>query len=473
MTSPRIIGLDQGTTSTRALVLEPGMPPRIVHAVRHQQSFPQPGWVEHDPLELLANLRACLDAAGEAEAIGLANQGESCLAWDKVTKQPLSPVIVWQDNRTAGMVAALTAAGALTETLARAGLPLDPYFSASKLAWLMTELPEVKTAHRAGRLCLGTTDAFFLHHLTDRFVTDVTTASRTSLMNLETGDWDPVLCDLFGVPMDCLPAIQDSAGDFGRVAQGPIRASLVDQQAALYGHGCRVPGDAKITFGTGAFALAVTGQTIVKRPERGLLPTAAWRLAGQTTYAVDGGVYDAGAAVEWARQLGLFADFDELSAFDAPPAIARGLAFVPALSGLACPYWDRSAGAVWIGMTGGTTRRDMVQAVLEGVALRAAEVIREIDRQLPIAGAIRIDGGVARSNYFSQFLADVLNRDVLRMDFDELTALGCATLACPRDITKPFVLRDSGRLFAPQTGEGSGWTSLFADAVSRSQGWRR
>jgi glycerol kinase len=473
MTSGRVIGLDQGTTSTRALVVEPGQAPRILHAVRHEQKFPRPGWVEHDPLELLANLRACLAAAGKAEAIGLANQGESCLAWDAVTKAPLSPVIVWQDNRTADMIARLAAAGASAETLARAGLPLDPYFSASKLAWLLTELPQVRAARDAGRLCLGTTDAFFLHHLTGRFVTDVTTASRTSLMNLEAGSWDPVLCDLFGVPRECLPGIQDSVGYFGTIANGPIRASIVDQQAALYGHGCRTPGDAKITFGTGAFALAVTGQTIVQRPERGLLPTVAWRLDGTTTYSVDGGVYDAGSAVEWVRQLGLFDDFQELSAFDAPAAIGRGLAFVPALSGLACPYWDRSAGAVWIGMTGGTTRRDMVQAVLEGVALRAAQVVGEIDRQLPITGAIRIDGGVARSDYFSQFLADVLNRDVMRVEFDELTAFGCAALAGCHDTGAALSLPDAGRLFTPRTDAGAGWAARFADAVSRSQGWRR
>jgi glycerol kinase len=472
MSAGRIIGLDQGTTSTRALVLEPGAAPRIAHAVRHGQSFPRPGWVEHDPLELLANLRACLEAAGKAQAIGLANQGESCLAWDRITKRPLSPVIVWQDNRTAATIAALTAAGAQAETLARAGLPLDPYFSASKLAWLLRELPEVKAARAAGRLCLGTTDAFFLHHLTGRFVTDVTTASRTSLMNLETGAWDTALCDLFAVPRECLPTIVDSVGDFGSVVNGPVRASVVDQQAALYGHGCRAPGDAKITFGTGAFALAVTGEAIVKRPERGLLPTAAWRLSGKTTYAVDGGVYDAGAAVEWARQLGLFTDFDELGAFREPPAIARGIAFVPALSGLACPYWDRSAAAIWIGMTGGTTRHDMAQAVLEGIALCAAEVIGEIDRQLPIAGAIRIDGGVARSDYFSQFLSDVLKRDVLRRDFDELTALGVAALACPPGMEIPTSLPESGRIFTPQSDAGAAWATAFSDAVTRSRGWR-
>lgn len=471
--SGRAIGIDQGTTSTRALVLEEGLAPHIAHAMRHEQRFPRPGWVEHDPLALLTNIRACLAAAGNADSIGLANQGESCLAWDAVTRQPLSPVIVWQDNRTNDQVARLVAGGAQNEILARAGLPLDTYFSASKLAWLLTEVPEVQAAYKAGRLCLGTTDAFFLHHLTGRFVTDVTTASRTSLMNLELGVWDPALCDLFGVPMECLPEIRDSVDDFGLVVNGPIRASVVDQQAALYGHECRAPGDAKITFGTGAFALAVTGETIVRCPERGLLPTAAWRLDGATTYAVDGGVYDAGSALEWVRQLGLFKDFSELSGFDSSPAIARGLAFVPALSGLACPHWDRSAGAIWIGMTGGVTKRDMVQAVLEGIALRAAEVIAEIDRQVPITSVIRIDGGVSRSDYFSQFLTNVLQRHVMRRNFDELTALGCAALSRRYGSSAPIPLSDSGKLFVPETDEGPEWVAQFSGAVARTRGWRR
>jgi glycerol kinase len=472
MSAGRAIGVDQGTTSTRALVLEAGRQPKIVHAVRNAPNYPRPGWVEQDPLVLLENIRACLAAAGPADSIGLANQGESCLAWDAVTRQPLSPVIVWQDNRTLQMVDKLRAAGGAHKTLALAGLPLDPYFSAGKLAWLLGELPEVQAARRAGRLCLGTTDAFFLHSLTGRFVTDITTASRTSLMNLTTGAWDPALCALFGVPGECLPEIYDSDGDFGEIGGIPVRASLVDQQAALYGHGCRRPGEAKITFGTGAFALAVTGSSIVRCPERGLLPTAAWRLAGQTTYAVDGGVYDAGAALDWAQQLGLFNDFAELSHFDAAPAIAGGLAFVPALSGLACPHWDRSAAATWIGLSFGTSRRDMVQAVLEGIALRAAEVIDEMDRQVKIAGPIRIDGGVARSDYFAQFFAEVLGREVLRMDFAELTALGCARLSQRRAAGEPSEAQP-GKIFHPQTDAGAAWVSRFSDAVTRSRGWRK
>ena len=418
----RVAAIDQGTTSTRLLVVEDGVA-EIRYAVRHRQEHPRPGWVEHDPLELLANVRACAEAAGPTVAMGLDNQGESCLAWNGATGEPLSPVIVWQDNRTGEAVQRLRASGAEGVTLERAGLPFDPYFSASKLAWLLGEV-----GHRPS-LRLGTTDAWFLDRLTGRFATDVTTASRTSLMNLATCSWDEELCRLFGVPMECLPEIRPSVGEFGAIFGVPVTAAVVDQQAALYGHGCRAVGDAKVTFGTGAFALALTGDEIVRVPERGLLPTVAWRIGEETVHAVDGGVYDAGAAVEWAGRLGLYADLAELDAFSEPPAIERGLVFVPALSGLACPHWDRSAGALWLGMTAGTSRRDLCQSLLEGIALRTAEVVAAMAEHVPLAERLSIDGGLARSRYFAQFLADATGCTILRHGFDELTAFGCAALA--------------------------------------------
>lgn len=462
-----IIAIDQGTTSTRALRLRDGEA-RIVHAVRHGQHHPHPGWVEHDPEELLANIRACLDAAGAAAAIGIANQGESCLAWDKLTGAALSPVIVWQDNRTAAEVEALRETGAEAETLARAGLPLDAYFSASKLAWILREIPAARTALAAGRLRLGTTDAFFLDRLAGVFATDITTASRTSLMNLATGQWDAELCRIFGVPMEALPEIRDTVGDFGRIGDVPVRASVVDQQAALYGHGCRAPGDAKITFGTGAFTLAVTGAEIVRAPEQGLLPTVAWRRGGVSTYAVDGGVYDAGAAVEWAQRLGLFESFADLDEFETPPAISRGLAFVPALSGLACPHWDRSAAALWVGLSAATTRRDLAQALLEGIALRTAEVVRAMDARVPVGGRISVDGGLTRSRYFLRFLANALVREIACPEFDELTAFGCAALAAGGEVARPGAVR----IVAPDGTDSAPWRDRFAEAVRRAKAWR-
>ncbi|MBB4867314.1 glycerol kinase [Pseudomonas nitritireducens] len=470
----RIAALDQGTTSTRVLVASQDGSADIQLALRHQQHHPQAGWVEHDPLELLANLQRCLEATGRVDAIGLANQGESCMAWDARSGEPLSPLIVWQDNRTAQRIEQLRADGGEALTLERAGLPLDAYFSASKLAWIVEHLPAARQAHAAGHLRLGTSDAWFLDRLTGVFATDVTTASRTSLMNLSSGQWDPELCALFGVPLEALPEIRDTVGHFGEIGVTPVTASVVDQQASLYGHGCRQPGDAKITFGTGAFALTLSGERIIRSPENGLLATIAWQIDGKPVYAMDGGVYDASAAVEWAGRLGLFSDFSELAGFDQPAAIGRGLAFVPALSGLACPHWDRSAGALWLGMNAATTRQDMCQALLEGVALRSAEVIRAMDGFLTVTDKLSIDGGLARSPYFAQFLADILQRHITTQRFDELTAFGCAALAArglgielkpPRNTCTEFRPRIDAAL-ARQ------WQDRFSDAIGRTRGWR-
>lgn len=391
-----VLAIDQGTTSTRALLVEADGSRRILASFTHRQSYPAPGRVEHDPEELLAHVRACLEAgrAAGARAWGLANQGESCLAWDARTGRAIGPVIVWQDDRTAAEIARLAADDAEELTLARAGLPLDPYFSASKLAWCLRSLPEAPALAAQGRLRLGTTDAFFRDRLVGDFATDPTTASRTSLMALATCAWDAELCALFGVPVECLPAIRPTTGGLGDAAGLALAASIVDQQAALYGHGCREPGRAKITFGTGAFALCVT--KALAPPGRGPLPTIAWAIDGQApAYALDGGVYAAASAVEWARGAGLFSTRDEISAFDGEPAIARGLAFVPALAGLACPHWDRAARGAFLGLGLSTNGRDMARAVLEGIAFRTAEVIDAMAAIEPLADTVLVDGGLS------------------------------------------------------------------------------
>jgi glycerol kinase len=446
-----VLALDQGTTSTRAIAFGPGGR-RLVHTVEHRQIYPRPGWVEHDPEELVANLRACLDRAGDVVAVGLANQGESCLAWDARTGRAVSPVIVWQDARTADRTEALRAAGAEPLSLARAGLPLDPYFSASKLGWIVDHIPEARALHAAGRLRLGTTDAFFRDRLTGTCATDVTTASRTGLMDLASGAWDAELCALHGVPLDALPPILPTTGDFGSLPAGGrpvlLTASATDQQAALYGHGCRRAGDIKITFGTGAFALAVTGPDLPPAG-RGPLPTVAWQKVGEApTYALDGGVYAASAAVNWARDLGLFTDLAAISAFDAPPAIDRGVAFVPALGGLACPHWDRGARGAWFGLGLDTGPRDMVQALLEGVALRTAEVVDAIAALQPLKDPVSIDGGMTANGYFCRFLADTLQREIRVSNEPELTALGIALLAAEA-AGHPLDATPAGRLIPP------------------------
>ena len=436
-----VLAIDQGTTSTRALLFRTanggGEVRQLVHAARHRQIHPAPGHVEHDPCELLGHLRECLAAAAalRVDAVGIDNQGESCLAWDAESGLAISPVLVWQDARTAAWIDRLRQDGAEAMARTTTGLPLDTYFSASKLGWIMANLPDARRLHKKGQLRLGTTDAFFLDRLTGRFVTDITTASRTGLMDLRTGAWDAELCRLYGVPIDVLPAIVPTTGAFGTVTIGvrevPVTASVVDQQAALYGHGCRQPGDAKITFGTGAFALAVAGTTPPPTDAAdGLLPTVAWQKAGEPpTYALDGGVHTASAALDWTQGLGLFSDHSELGQFGKTTALERGLVFVPALSGLACPHWDKLARGAWLGLELGMERELLVQAVLEGVALRMAEVVSALRQRLPLAEPLPIDGGMSTNPWFAQFLADALGARLRVSDEPELTARGTAELA--------------------------------------------
>jgi glycerol kinase len=475
-----IVAIDQGTTATKAHRLFLDGRFETFAAIEHRQIYPKPGWVEHDAEELLANVRTCLGGAPDAAAIGLANQGETVVAWDSGTGRPIHNAVVWQDARTQATIDRLKAQGAEALTLERAGLPLDPYFSATKLRWLIDHADGAGDLLKRGRLRLGTSDSFFLDRLTGAFATDVTTASRTSLMNLATRQWDPELCALFDVPIEALPEIRPTAGDFAALRLSgrelPMSASVVDQQAALFGHGCRRPGDAKITFGTGAFALTVVGAAPRRDAASGLLPTIAWQTPDATDYAVDGGVYNAASAVNWARQLGLFRDFAEIGSFDGEPAIARGLVFVPALSGLACPHWDRRAAGLWLGMGLETTRLDLVRAVLEGVALRSAEVLAAMDKLVPLGAAVSIDGGLSRNGYFCSFLAAVLGRQVVVPSSAELTGLGTAQLAL---IGAGKARMDSmppapppARRIEPAMPLSSELHARFAEAVRRARNWR-
>ncbi|MFZ1345535.1 MAG: FGGY family carbohydrate kinase [Tabrizicola sp.] len=466
----RIAAIDQGTTSTRVLVLGPDGGLLPVLSLPHGQSYPAPGHVEQDGEELLANIRRCLEAAAP-DAVGLANQGESCLAWDGRDGRPICPVISWQDDRTADVTATLARDGAGPLVMARAGLPLDPYFSASKLGWILRHVPQAARLAAQGHLRLGTTDAFFRDRLTGRFETDIATASRTSLMDLETGGWDASLCDLFGVPMDCLPVIGPTSGDLGELPGGArLAVSIVDQQAALYGHGCHMPGAAKVTFGTGAFVQCLTGPLV--RPERpGPLPTVAWQKAGEpVTYALDGGVYAAASAVNWARGLGLFQDYAEISSFSASSAIDRGIAFVPSLAGLGCPHWNRAARGAWLGLGLGDGKPDMMQALLEGVALRTSEVLAAMQGLLGFDGAVSVDGGLSRNGYFVQFLSEVAGHDLFLADETEQTAVGLAWMAAESvALARPEAHR--GRLVRAQDTRRSARLGVFAAARRAVEGY--
>ena len=466
----KVVAIDQGTTATKSFTLDDEGRFESIASFEHRQIYPRGGWVEHDAEELLRNVKACLEAAGQVDAIGIDNQGETVIAWDANTGKPLYNAIVWQDDRTQDVTAKLKADGAEELTKARAGLPLDPYFSASKLRWFVDNVDEAKTLLKQGRLRLGTSDAFFHDRLTGIFATDVTTASRTSLMSLETCNWDPDLCALFDVPMECLPEIRSTAGDFGRVAKTPATASIVDQQAALFGHGSL----AKITFGTGAFALAVTGPTRVDGSRFGILPTVAWKIADEPPqFAIDGGVYNAASAVNWAKGLGLFKDYSEIASFDQPSALSRNLVFVPALSGLACPHWDRGAAGLWLGMGLDTTARDLVQALLEGIALRAAEVIAAMAELTALGNSISIDGGLTNNLYFNRFLANALGKTVIVQESPELTGLGTARMAMLGAGAKSLPPLSAPRTeIKPDAPLSQMQKQRFAEAVSRAKNWK-
>lgn len=456
-----VLAIDQGTTSTKAFVLSQDGTFRATGSIAHRQILPGPGLVEHDAAELLAAIETLIDAALDQQpdlaAIALANQGETVVAWDKVTGAPLHPAIVWQDQRTQPWLDQFSDTGRQL-VLDRAGLPCDAYFSAAKLRWLLQKVPDVADAARARRLGLGTSDAFFLHRLTGVYATDVTTASRTSLMNLATCQWDADLCDLFEVPLHFLPKVQPSTGNFGMITRRgrsiPVMASLVDQQAALFGHGCRQAGEVKITFGTGSFALALAGPN-PPPPQAGLVPTIAWQRGGQApVYAVEGGDYTAAAAVDWCLSVGLAQSLHDFSFADPEPAIRRGLAFVPALAGLAAPYWRRDATAAFVGLTQSTTATDMRKAVLEGIALRGADLIDLIS--VSPTAPISVDGGLANNAYFVQFLANLLGRPVRLPKILELTGLGAAMLGFDgMGLAMPHDLTGGARTVLPDPAMGS------------------
>jgi glycerol kinase len=477
----RVIAIDQGTTATKSYLLDMQGNLKLVASIGHTQILPQRGWVEHDPETLLANIRSGIATAGQAAAIGIDNQGETVVAWDAQTGRPVYNAIVWQDTRTNANIDALKAAGAEAETLARAGLPLDAYFAASKMRWILDNVAEAQELARQNRLRLGTSDAFFLDRLSGEFATDPSTASRTSLMNLSTLKWDETLCQIFGVPVELLPEIRPTVGIFGSVdidgAGVPIVANIVDQTAALFGHRCFETGRTKITFGTGAFALKIVGPKPSVGNSGVLLSVATWQFDNQLpSYALEGGVYSAGSAVNWAKAQGFFDSFEEIDSFETPSAISRGVVFVPALSGLACPQWDRNAAGLFIGLGLATTKADMCQALLEGIAMRATQVITEMGTETGGNPEISIDGGLSNNRYFCQFLADALGREIIVPATSDATGLGTAWMALlgaglvasPSDLPLPA---GQPQRVTPKTVVTSAQHELFAEAVNRASGW--
>jgi glycerol kinase len=440
-----LLALDQGTTSTRAIAFDAALRPRATAQIPLPQHFPEPGWVEHDAEQIashsLAVLREALAKAGggprEVAGIGITNQRETTVLWERATGRPLSRAIVWQDRRTAARCEALRAAGHEAMVSARTGLLLDPYFSATKLAWMLDSIAGAREAAEAGQLCFGTIESFLLFRLTDGRVhaTDATNAARTLLLDIRSGQWDAELLDLFRIPRAVLPEVRDCAAGFGETRQlggsVPILGMAGDQQAATLGQACFAPGMMKATYGTGCFALLVTGEQAVPSSNR-LLTTIAWQLGGRRHYALEGSIFNAGTVVQWLRdKLGIItaaSECDELAARANPQ---ERLHFVPAFTGLGAPWWDAEARGALLGLTRGSGRAEICRAALESVGLQTADLLDAMRRDWPQMGetVLRVDGGMSASDWTMQFLADILGAPVDRPVVAETTALGAAYLA--------------------------------------------
>ena len=437
-----ILAIDQGTTSTRAILFDSQARAVAIAQRPLPQIFPADGRVEHDPEEIWrATVAVCREVLGKnlgrVVGIGITNQRETTVVWNRITGRPVYNAIVWQDRRTASQCKALAEAGCEAEVTSRSGLLLDPYFSATKIGWILDHAGARADA-AAGLLAFGTIDCFLLWRLTGGRVhaTDATNAARTALFNIHSNEWDPELMRLFGVPAALLPQVQDNASEFGTTDPDilgqaiPVRAMAGDQQAALVGHACFTPGDLKCTYGTGAFIIANTGTAPVTSHSR-LLTTIGYRLRGVTTYALEGSIFMTGAAVQWLRDgLGLIKDTAECEAMAATVVDNGGVYMVPAMVGLGAPHWDSAARGLICGFDRNATSAHLVRATLEAVALQTNDLIGAMRQDgIAEAAALRVDGGMTSNEWLMQCVADVTRMPVARAAVTETTALGVACLA--------------------------------------------
>jgi glycerol kinase len=482
--SELILVIDEGTTSTRAMLFTREGECRAVEQAELTQSYPRPGWVEHDAAEIWRKtLRVAgamvAQAGGPANiaAIGITNQRETMVFWDRQTGEPLAPAIVWQDRRTAEACRALREAGHEPQVQATTGLILDPYFSASKIGWAMREWPQLKAA--GDRLAIGTVESWLVWKLTGAHVTDASNAGRTALMALD-GGWDDGLCDLFGVPRAALPEIVDCAGTFGETRQFgdaiPICGLAGDQQAATIGQACLREGDTKATFGTGAFILTQCGER-PRRSEHRLLSTVAWQLGGKRHYALEGSVFVAGSLVKWLRDsLGLLRDVAETDALARSVEDNAGVYLVPALSGLGAPWWEPEARAAITGLSFSSGRAHIGRAALEAMAHQAHDLKQAFAADGADWSRLRIDGGMVANDWMAQDLADMLALTVERPRFAETTALGAAMLAgvgCGwfADLDAAKAMRGTVEAFEPAMDDAvrdarlAGWSAAVGKVV--------
>ncbi len=434
-----ILALDQGTSSSRALVFDRAGAIRAMAQREFTQIYPQPAWVEHDPVEIwrtqLEVAREAFEhAGGGIAAIGITNQRETAVVWDRKTGAPVYNAIVWQDRRTAPDCDRLRAAGLEPLVKSKTGLLLDPYFSATKLRWILENVPDARPRAEAGELAFGTIDTWLVWNLTGRHVTDATNASRTLLFNIHTCEWDEELLSLLEVPRALLPAVHSSSEVYGETGHFgepiPVAGIAGDQQAALFGQACTRPGMVKNTYGTGCFMLMNTGGKPVAS-QNNLLSTVAWQLGGRVEYALEGSVFIAGAVVQWLRDgLGIIRSSAEVEALARSVPDSGGVYFVPAFSGLGAPHWDPYARGMLGGLTRGTGAAHIARAALESIAFQSADVLEAMTRDSGIALLeLRVDGGAAANDSLMQFQADILGAPVVRPAILETTALGAAYLA--------------------------------------------
>ena len=485
-----ILALDQGTSSSRALVFDHEGNVCSVAQMEFTQHFPQPGWVEHDPMEIWSSEAAVIAEAiskigingKDIAGIGITNQRETTIVWDAETGKPIYNAIVWQDRRTASFCDALKAQGLTDKIREKTGLIIDAYFSGTKIKWILDNVPGARVRAEAGKLRFGTVDSWLVWQLTkgEVHITDVTNASRTMLFNINTLKWDEEMLSLLGIPVSMLPEVKSSSEIYGHTKttifahEVPIAGIAGDQQAALFGQMCTTPGSVKNTYGTGCFLLMNTGTRPILSKNK-LLTTIAWKIGGTVNYALEGSIFVGGSVVQWLRDgLGIIRSSSEIEALAASVPDNGGVYFVPALTGMGAPYWDQDARGTICGLTRGATAAHIARAALEGIAFQTMDIVAAMEKDAGVRLAeLKVDGGASRNNLLMQFQADVLGASVVRPKVTETTGMGAAYLAglavgfwsSTDEIRSQWQV---DKAFAPSGEDVTGLKAGWADAISRT-----
>ena len=485
-----ILALDQGTSSSRAIVFDRDGNVRSVAQKEFTQHFPKPGWVEHDPKEIWSSeasvIAEAITALGingkDIAGIGITNQRETTIVWDAETGEPVYNAIVWQDRRTSAFCDQLKAQGLVDRIREKTGLIIDAYFSGTKIRWILDNVPGARARARAGKLRFGTVDSWLIWNLTrgEVHVTDVSNASRTMLFNINTLEWDEELLELLDVPVSMMPSVRSSSEVYGHTKttifahEVPIAGIAGDQQAALFGQMCTVPGSVKNTYGTGCFLLMNTGDKPILS-KNNLLTTVAWKIGETVNYALEGSIFVGGSVVQWLRDgLGIIKSSSEVEALAASVPDNGGVYFVPALTGMGAPYWDQYAHGTICGLTRGTTAAHIARAALEGIAFQTMDIVAAMERDAGVKlSELKVDGGASRNNLMMQFQADILGASVIRPQVTETTALGACYLAglavgfwgSLDEVKRQW---QAERIFLPSDADTAPAKAGWADAIQRT-----